>query len=441
MKRLVIIITVVYNALNLYSQDIIWSKDLNKWNIQQLVCVRATPDGGCVVGAVIYSGKREKRNEDMLVVKIDKNGREKWSKTWGDSGSDYLCDVKVGKDGNVVVLSSKTLSKGKDSTTIKLVPDVSNSFSITTLSKNGKIKRQQSYALSNLDFIQRMLLTEDGGVLVGGRATAYDSIEAKKTFKSAAERADYLKFKGNTLLIKIDAENHIDWRTTYDIPNSDEFLGCLAPASGGGYLMGGGAFSNLGKNADFLLKVDAAGILREQKNRTDTLCGRSIQDVCATLDGGMLLGCLSSIPGRKADYGLIKLDSRFQSEWVRYYGSPNAEVLRNVIPLKDGTYLLSGEKGQPDNNNDPDASKLWLVRVDIHGNVVSVEIVGKHRETHLTNAESSPDGSVILAGEFGHAASFCDWMPTNHSVKKKEKGGIYVMKVSVGTTKNGVMEK
>ncbi len=449
MKRLAIIVVVVliHVSFGMHSQDIIWSKDLNKWNIQQLVCVRTTPDGGCVVAAVLHSRKGEKRNEDVLVLKIDKNGKEKWSKIWGDSCSDYVCDVKVGKDGNIEVLTSKTLLKGKDSDLIRLVPDVSNSFSITSLSKNGKVKRQQNYALQSLDFIQKMLLTENGGVLVGGRTTDYDSIEAKKTFKTIGERTEYLKFKNNILLIKIDAGNHIDWRKTYSIPNSDEFLDYLAPASDGGYLMGGGAFSNLEKNTAFLLKVDTSGILRERKNRIDTLYGASIQDICATKDGGMLPGCLSGDPVRKADYGLIKLDSRFQTEWIKYYGSSNAEVLRNIIPLEDGTYLLAGERRESRNDNDPDASKLWLVKVDMHGNVVSDKIVGAHDEIHLTNAELSPDGSIILAGEFSHVADFCDRMPRNHSVKpihsvkKKEKRGIYVMKVSVGTTENGVMEK
>jgi hypothetical protein len=203
----------------------------------------------------------------------------------------------------------------------------------------------------------------------------------------------------------------------------------------------------LENNHDFLLKVDASGILREQKNPIDSLYGGPIKDVCTTKDGGILLGCLSSNPSRKADYGLIKLDSRFQTEWIKYYGSPKAEVLRNIMPLEDGTYLLAGEKQQPSNDDDPDASKLWLVKVDMHGNVVSDKIVGTHDETHLTNAELSPDGSIILAGEFSHVADFCDRTPRDSSgkpirpVKKKDKHGIYVIKVSIGTSKNGVMEK
>src|SRR5438094_950994 len=103
----------------------------------------------------------------------------------------------------------------------------------TTAFAQPVIKAQKDLGGRDFDFFSSMAITKDGGRIVGGSSKS--NISGNKTENSRGG-SDYW-------IVKLDGRGNIQWDKTYG-GSDDDFFTSLKQTTDGGYILGGGSFSN-----------------------------------------------------------------------------------------------------------------------------------------------------------------------------------------------------
>jgi putative intracellular protease/amidase len=86
--------------------QVVWSKTLgNKPFYDYGNSILEMPDGGCLVGGTTKSvvGNKYIYNNDVIIVRLDREGNILWEKSCGGSGADWASSVALTGDGEVVI--------------------------------------------------------------------------------------------------------------------------------------------------------------------------------------------------------------------------------------------------------------------------------------------------------------------------------------------------
>jgi hypothetical protein len=276
----------------------LWDKTIGgSWD-DNLYAITPTPDGGFLLGGHSksdISGDRTVANlgsYDYWLVKIDASGNKQWDKAFGGIWEDHLQTIMIAADGSYLLFGhsnspiggSKTLASngGADYWVIKTDAsgnklwektyggsDAENLFSVVATTDGGYLLGGQSasgisgdkteanrglndywivkidasgnklwdktYGGNNEDILRTLLLTNDGGFLLGGDSRS--GISGDKTQLNQGVE-DYW-------LIKTDASGNKQWDKTIG-GNHDEYLYSLVATSDEGYLLAGYGSSTTG---------------------------------------------------------------------------------------------------------------------------------------------------------------------------------------------------
>ncbi|RZK30432.1 MAG: hypothetical protein EOO63_06735, partial [Hymenobacter sp.] len=169
--------------------------------------------------------------------------------------------------------------------------------------------------------------------------------------------------------------------------------------------------STRGDTDTWLIKYSAAGI-RQWDHRYGGTRYEEAFSVCATLDGGYLIGGVSywgaggdySTAGRgQIDYWALKLDAQGTKQWDRRYGTDSTDVLQAVWQAADGGYMLAGYSLAPTANGDKSApsrgdSDMWVIKIDAQGNKQWDRTLGGQRDDIALSGMATPDGGCLLVG-------------------------------------------
>ena len=232
-------------------------------------------DGGIGVTGYLHTSPG---NQDLFVIKIDEDGNEIWSKTFGGDKSDEGHDILPIDGGGMVVLG-ETHSQGDDDGDIWLLKFDADGNSLDTLliSLEGK---QVGYSFEK---------TSNGDYIIGG-----------KTVSSNSGVTD-------AYIIKVNDAGEIIWGLAYGGIFND--AGYSIISSDGGWVLGGQTYSyDVGGGDLLLLKVNDFGELEW----VETFGGdyRDIgKDIKLALDGGLII-CGSTFSQNNTNGWLIKTDSR-----------------------------------------------------------------------------------------------------------------------------------
>ncbi|UWX60378.1 T9SS type A sorting domain-containing protein [Chryseobacterium oranimense] len=155
----------------------VWEKYFSGQNHDYLSASVATQDGGFLISGTTYSGKGLDKKEDskggadIWLIRLNEFGDELWQKTLGTSSDEEARSVIQTTDlGFFVVGNIQNSSKGYGSKDVLIVK----------LDKDGKEISQLILGGKGLDEVEKMIPTKDGGALLGiySRSTAGGS---KKT--------------------------------------------------------------------------------------------------------------------------------------------------------------------------------------------------------------------------------------------------------------------
>jgi hypothetical protein len=143
-----------------------------------------------------------------------------------------------------------------------------------------------------------------------------------------------------------------------------------------------------------LVKFDSNGNVLWEKTFNNRPIDQAVA-LCATTDGGLLIGAQTEIRGLGADVDnwLIKTDVSGNSQWTTMIGSTPEDRLQSVYPKTDGTFLVAGFTN-PGGTNIEAAISL----VSGLGEVIWTSTFGSPRSDVLFSIIEGPSGQIIGTG-------------------------------------------
>lgn len=127
--------------------------------------VRECADGGYIV--VGYTNSHGNGGMDILLIRTNRVGEEIWTKTFGGTGDEYGWDVQITKDRNYII-ASQTNSIGAGEIDAYLLK----------VNQDGNELWSQTYGGDKTDRVFSVQEQENGGFLAAGITYSYESINS-----------------------------------------------------------------------------------------------------------------------------------------------------------------------------------------------------------------------------------------------------------------------
>jgi len=205
-----------------------WNRTYGGTNQDYCSSMDITTDGGFIlVGNTRSFGNG---GSDIWLLKVDGNGSEEWSKTFGGTAEDYGYLVQQITDGGFIIAGA-TYSLGAGSQDIWLIKT----------DASGDKEWNKSYGGSDNDFYSSAQQTIDGGLIVAGSTLSFGNGLA------------------DIMLIKTDAGGVEEWSRFFGGDYSDQAF-CVKQTTDSGYILTGSTvLSDGGEQNVWLIKTDAQG--------------------------------------------------------------------------------------------------------------------------------------------------------------------------------------
>ncbi|MDN5478040.1 MAG: T9SS type A sorting domain-containing protein [Chryseobacterium sp.] len=149
--------------LNQQGQEV-WEKYFSGYNHDYLSATISTQDGGFLISGTTYSAKGLDKKEDskggsdIWLIRLNEFGDELWQKTLGSASDEEARSVIQTTDlGFFVAGNVQNSAKGYGSKDVLIIK----------LDKNGKELSQSILGGKGLDEVEKMIPTRDGGALLG----------------------------------------------------------------------------------------------------------------------------------------------------------------------------------------------------------------------------------------------------------------------------------
>jgi len=227
------------------------------------------------------------------------------------------------------------------------------------LSAQSPLLKQWDYRYGGTlgDFLKAVIKTSDHGLLMGGESQS-DSSGDKSQNRVGAWNAPDL------WIVKVDSLGIKQWDKTYG-GNRAVTFGALLELKDGGYLCGGGVTADSGYDVS-------------EPNR----------------------GNVGS-----SDFWLLKLDLLGNKVWDRRFGGDGGEFLTSMLEMHNGFVLLgrsssgvSGDKSEPNWDQNLTTADYWILKVDFAGNKVWDKRYGGFLNDYPNKIIQTEEGGYIIAG-------------------------------------------
>ncbi|WP_042720544.1 T9SS type A sorting domain-containing protein [Flavobacterium sp. B17] len=347
--------------------DELWQKTIGSASDEEARAVIQTTDMGFfVAGNTTTSSLREPQgtlgiqgaqkttgtagygSKDVLVVRLDKNGKELSQLILGGKGLDEVEKMIPTKDGGALLgvysrssevkVGSAKMEAGS-SKTINYQPKTSNNFGegdywIIKLSKDGKVEWEKNFGGKGDDHLRTLALTSTG-YLIGGESRSDRS--GNKTV-GIEEGTDLW-------LISLDERGEEIWQKSYNFKNRDVLMGMNVvynrstdnnQPSTKGILLGGYTQAEGRIESDdetfWMLYLDQNGneqwrkhVIGEKRQREERL-----SDIKLNRDGSIVLAGTSAEELGKENWKIVKLgdkqiDQLIEKQDIKIYPNPVSE--------------------------------------------------------------------------------------------------------------------
>ena len=376
-----------YRLLKLSQEgNILWDKSFGGSRHDYLVSTTTTREGGFLLTGTSYSNQSLDKKDnniggaDVWLIRLNEDGEELWQKTLGTENNDEASEVVQSIDEGFFVAGNISSNKGLFG---------SKDVFVSKLDKTGKLINTTILGGNNLDEVQEMIATPDGGSIVLIYSTSEKS--QSKIFNTLKTEQGNFENKAIDLLVSSKGETE------------DKILI-------------GKTEDNFGEGDYWIVKLDKNANVEWQKTY-----GGSADDHPKTVvftDKGYLIGgeSRSNSSGNKrgnieegADLWMISLDKDGNELWQKTYSLGNRDILMsaNVI-RKTNKDNLSEDKGfllggytQAEGKLKSDDEKFWMLYINAEGKEEwrkHVEGKSKKKEERLVSAKLQNDGTFLLAG-------------------------------------------
>ncbi|WBV60644.1 T9SS type A sorting domain-containing protein [Chryseobacterium camelliae] len=354
----------------------VWEKYFSGKNHDYLSASLSTQDGGFLLAGTSYSGKGldkkddSKGGSDMWLIRINEFGDELWQKTIGTASDEEARAVIQTTDlGFFVAGNVQNSAKGYGSKDVL----------ITKLDKNGKELSQIILGGKGLDEVEKMIPTRDGGILLGMysrssevRDSGADSGSGTTTTNPVSRypKSTNNYGEGDYWIIKLNKDGKVEWEKNYG-GTGDDHLRTMAMTTSG-FILGGESRSERSGNKSvgieegtdlWLISLNERGEEIWQKSynfkNRDVLMGMHVilghneREKNKDLTKGILLGGYTQAEGRietdDETFWMLYVDENGNEQWrkhVKGESRKREERLAAVAVNRDGSIILAGTSAE-----------------------------------------------------------------------------------------------
>ena len=279
--------------------QIIWDKTIGGNLNDDCHSIKATPDGGCIIGGDssgnISGNKTVNTNGglDYWVVKLNALGSIEWQKSIGGNSYESLLDIIVTPNNQYLLCgtSSSNISGTKTQNSFG-----AGDYWIVKLDSNGEVLWDKTIGGNSSETFYSSVKTQNGYALAG---TSSSNISGNKTENS----------KGGTdyWIVAVDEIGNFLWDKTIGTADQDSLFD-LTICPDGGYILTGGTASNI------------------SGDKTENNYGGN-------------------------DAWIVRLSSTGTILWNKTIGGSQSDGLNQVIALPDYSFILSGSSFSPVSGN------------------------------------------------------------------------------------------
>lgn len=411
MKKQFTSVLMLYAAMGIYAQDVVWQKDIKSSTQDFLSQVTTTIDQQYLItGSSIQSksnqpssgGQKQNQGYDMHLVKLNQQGEEIWEKYFSGKNHDFLSATVNTQEGGFLLAGTSYSSKGLDK---KDDSKGGSDFWLIRINEFGDELWQKTIGGATDEEARAVIQTTDLGFFVAGNIQ-----NSEKGYGSK-----------DVLIVRLDKNGKEISQLIIGGKGLDE-VEKMIPTKGGGALLGIYSRSsatgskkteNYGEGDYWIIKLSKDGKMEWEKN-----FGGKGDDQLRTLaltSTGYLIGgeSRSERSGNKTvsieegtDLWLISLNERGEELWQKSYNFKNRDVIMgmNVLHASDDKStkgILLGGYTQAQGRIETDDEKFWMLYLDQNGNEQwrkHVKGQSSKREERLSDIKLNRDGSIILAG-------------------------------------------
>ncbi len=353
---------------------------------------------------------------DYWLLKTDSDGNKEWDRRYGGNKQDRLWAAQQTADGGYIIGGVSYSDNGIQKS------DANRGYEDYWIIKTdalGNIEWDRTYGGDSIDYFYQLLVTSDGGYLLGGISRSDAGME-----KSENHRGDF-----DLWIIHVDGLGNVLWdRTIGGV--GEERVNELQEGPDGHFWVGGSTTSapdgmdvglaGFGGKDYWLIELDELDGSKRQEFRYGGADEDEIQSFVLTQDGGFLIGggSRSGVSAQKSeasqwvDFWIVKTDGGGAIEWEQTFGGPELENCYSVKQNSIGNYLVGGFSASgigPDKteaNRGPVGSEdFWLLYLAPDGTKLWDKTLGGSSRDVLENLFQSSDGGYVLAGHSSSLAS------------------------------------
>lgn len=339
--------------------------------------VLETTDGGYIITGTKNIDIMLDQNE-VCILRIDADGNELWSKTYGGEYSVQGSSICQANDGGFLIAGS-----------IKLISGAKADAWILKINANGDSLWSSSFGGTSADMAYCIRPTSDNGFIITG-------------FNSVPLSGD----GDQVMLVKMDSIGNIGMHEVY----GDEYQNhgyWVEETSDGGYIIAGRTYRSYTGNSDWLvIKTDAEGdtlwsyIYGLQE---DDVAWRVIEN---TEDGNYLvIGNLTVVVEMiDKDYyyfpfGVDCLDKDGNLLWQKIYGLYKPHNAYDATLTHDGNLMVGGTNFDPDWTH----SDIFLYEIDAsNGDSLWMDTFGDYVNENASTFLQTSDFGYIISGKAGN---------------------------------------
>ncbi|QQV02482.1 MULTISPECIES: T9SS type A sorting domain-containing protein [Chryseobacterium] len=352
----------------------VWEKYFAGNNHDYIQSTISTQDGGFALAGTSFStsglDKKDasKGGSDIWLIRLNEFGDELWQKTIGTAQDEEAKAVIQTTDfGFLVAGSVKNSPKGFGSKDVMVIK----------LDKNGKEISQIILGGKGLDEVEKMIPTPDGGALLGvysrSSATGNEKIKVKNEESVTSHSKSTENFgEGDYWIVKINRDGKVEWEKNFG-GKGDDHLTTLAFTSAG-YIIGGSSRSERSGNKTvgieggtdvWLISLNSHGEELWQKSynfgNRDVLMGMNVisgREAGSEIKGvnatkGILLGGYTQAEGRieanDETFWMLYLDQNGNEQWRKYVKGESRQREERLSDLRlnrDGSIILAGTSAE-----------------------------------------------------------------------------------------------
>ena len=330
--------------------DTLWTRTFGGPNYDWAWWVEETMDEGLIIAGYTYTEPYGQGEENMYVVKTDRDGNVVWDHEYGDSLYDIAtCIRQLGDGGYVMCGYSNSYPPG------------GADFRVLRLNAIGEVDWAYDYGGEfTADYANGICQVQDGGFIVVG--------------SNSTEGVYILKI--NSMGIQINEEFVAISGTPHRVQATFD----------GGAIMVGGASSL------YVMKLNANGGNSWLKSYGGASAGYSVIQLA---DSGYAVFGHKEYPLLDDDFWLIRLNKDGDSLWTRHYGNKYNDRGYSVRQTYDGGFIMAGNMFP---ENGIDYQEFYIVRTDSLGDTLWTKTVGGDQPEYAYCMQMTSDSGYVIVG-------------------------------------------